>query len=70
MTAIFATQEFLDEGTERHASTIIAWLIARIRRRRSNQRRRTGSTWLSDATLSDLGITREQAEFGGNGTRH
>jgi uncharacterized protein YjiS (DUF1127 family) len=71
MTATLATHFFHEEETNPRASTIVAWLIARIRRKRSHNRRRSGSAWLSDATLSDLGITREQAEFGRNAaTRH
>jgi hypothetical protein len=45
------------------ANTIVAWLIARIKRKRSGKRH-TGGARLNDAILSDLGITREQAEFG------
>jgi hypothetical protein len=52
------------------AGTIFGRLIARVMRRRSNNARHYGTSWLSDATLSDLGITRGQAEFGESLTRH
>lgn len=57
MTAMTATR-MLPDGTSADINTLVAWLISRIKRRRSSRAR------LSDATLNDLGITRELAEFG------
>ncbi|MDP9139126.1 MAG: hypothetical protein M3N38_13295 [Pseudomonadota bacterium] len=62
MTAIAATPIFVSDSESGGANTIVAWLIARIKR--LSARRCASSVRLSDATLRDLGITRELAEFG------
>jgi uncharacterized protein YjiS (DUF1127 family) len=62
MTAIITMPPLLGNA-KLSRITIVAWLIAHIKRRRSGKRHFGGGR-LTDATLSDLGITREQAEFG------
>jgi hypothetical protein len=69
MTSPTIILSFRDEPTAA-AGTIFGWLITRVMRRRSNKPRHYGTSRLSDATLSDLGITRGQAEFGESLTRH
>ncbi len=64
MTAITASQTFPGQGTGHSGTSIVAWLIARIKEGRFNAARRPRSGQLSDALLSDLGISRTQAEFG------
>jgi uncharacterized protein YjiS (DUF1127 family) len=64
MTAISVAGTSLNDGRSGSGMTIVAWLISRIKRRHTRSSRRSGNLRLSDAMLSDLGITREQAEFG------
>ena len=60
MSANTTTTMFLNHDAR--ANNIVARLIARIRQ--SGGRRSFRGARLNDATLSDLGITRELAEFG------
>jgi hypothetical protein len=66
MTAITATRMFLNDGTGTGANTAFVWPIASIKRKYFSSMCRSSSGLLSDATLCDLGITREQSEFGEN----
>ncbi len=64
MTAITASHTFPSQSTGNGVTSIVAWIIARIKQRRFNGAHQPRGAQLSDAILSDLGISRAQAEFG------